>query len=125
MCSRKRRRQAPRHHRQRKNDGDEIYLCPGKVSFSDEIVLPTSKSITIACAGPKGSCIFDGNAVTRHFRSDTSGLTFNFVALIFINGLAGDDSPPFGPEGGSLFDRIKKHIRQLLVLQQSSSRNGP
>ena len=38
---------------------------------------------------------------TRHFRSTTADLTFTFIGLVLINGLA-DDSSTFGAEGGSL-----------------------
>ena len=77
----------------------QVRLCPGIVNFSDDIVLTTS--ITLSCAGPKGSCILDGNEATRHFFSDTAGLTLSFIGLVFINGLADDDDSD-GPFGGSL-----------------------
>ena len=63
--------------------GGEVRLCPGKVEFNNEIEL--TKSITITCAGPKFSCIFDGNGLTRHFISESdSDLAFSGIA--FING---------------------------------------
>ena len=87
------------------SDGDTILLCPGKVTFNDEIVL--TKSITIECAGTKGSCVFDGNEKNRHFFSDTSGVTLVFISLVFINGFADDASSEAsqfsGAEGGSVF----------------------
>ena len=49
-------------------------------------------SITLSCAGTKGSCILDGKEATRHFFSDTDDLTFAFLDLAFINGLADDSS---------------------------------
>jgi len=81
------------------DDGDEIRLCPGTVNFDNEIVL--DKSITIICVGTRGSCILDGKEVTRHFVSTTADLTFTFIDLVLINGLA-DDSSTFEPFGGSL-----------------------
>ena len=82
-------------------DGDEIRLCPGIVDFSSQIELSMSKSITIICAGPKGSCIFDGHEDTRHFVVTGSGFTLAFVGLVFINALA--DISTFGRDfGGSL-----------------------
>ena len=87
------------------SDGDTVLLCPGKVTFNDEIVL--TKSITIECAGTKGSCIFDGNENNRHFFSETSSITLVFIALVFINGFADDASSTAsqcgGAEGGSVF----------------------
>ena len=77
----------------------QVRLCPGIVDFYDEIVLTTS--ITLSCAGPKGSCILDGNEATRHFFSNTADLTFTFIGLVLINGLA-KDSSTFGPLGGSV-----------------------
>ena len=83
------------------SEGNTILLCPGKVTFSNEIEL--TKSITISCAGPTGSCIFDGNEATRHFASILiDGKTFAFIDLTFINGLANDNSVGGGAEGGSL-----------------------
>jgi hypothetical protein len=58
-------------------------------------------SITLSCAGPTGTCILDGKEATRHFFSDTADLTFTFIGLVLINGLAKDSSTP-GPNGGSL-----------------------
>ena len=81
------------------NTGEEIGLCPGKVEFNSKIVL--FSSITITCSGTKGSCIFDGNGTSRHFRSDTSDVTYSIIGLAFINGFA-DDSSSGGPLGGSL-----------------------
>ena len=83
------------------NDGDTILLCPGKVTFNNEIEL--TKSITISCAGPMGmgACILNGNESTRHFFSDVGGKTFAFIDLTFINGLA-DDGSNDGSGGGSL-----------------------
>ena len=77
----------------------QVRLCPGIVNFSDEIVLTTS--ITLSCAGPKGSCILDGKEATRHFFSETAGLTLSFIGLVLINGFVDDSSTP-GPAGGSL-----------------------
>ena len=85
-------------------DGDEIHLCPGIVSFSNQIQLSLSKSITISCAGPKAAlCIFDGNEDTRHFFiTGSGGFTLAFVGLVFIDGLADDST--IGPgNGGSVF----------------------
>ena len=82
------------------NIGDgQVRLCPGTIHFRNEIVLTTS--ITLSCAGPKGSCILDGKEATRHFFSETAGLTLSFIGLVLINGLADDSSTP-GPAGGSL-----------------------
>ena len=77
----------------------QVRLCPGTIHFRNEIVL--GDSITLSCAGTKGSCILDGNEATRHFVSDTADLTFTFIDLVLINGLA-DDSSTSGPFGGSL-----------------------
>ena len=82
------------------SNGDEIRLCPGTIHFTNEIVL--EKSITINCAGTKGSCILDGNEATRHFLSDTAGLTFTFIDLVLINGFVDDDTEG-SLSGGSLF----------------------
>ena len=78
----------------------QVRLCPGIVNFYDEIELTTS--ITLSCAGPKGSCILDGNEATRHFFSNSADLTFTFIGLVLINGLAKDSSTS-GPFGGSVF----------------------
>ena len=77
----------------------QVRLCPGTIHFHNEIVL--DDSITLSCAGPKGSCILDGNEETRHFVSETAGLTLVFIDLTLINGLA-KDSSTFGPLGGSV-----------------------
>ena len=77
----------------------QVRLCPGIVNFSDEIVLTTS--ITLSCAGPTGTCILDGHGETRHFFSDTGGLTLTFISLVLINGLAGNGSS-LAPFGGSV-----------------------
>ena len=85
----------------------QVLLCPGKVTFRNEIVL--TKSITIECAGPKASCIFDGKENNRHIFSETDRLTFVLVGLSFLNGFA-DDASMSGPQinrangaaGGSL-----------------------
>ena len=79
------------------NFGDgQVRLCPGTIHFYDEIVL--DDSITLSCAGTKGSCILDGNEATRHFVSGTASLTLSFIDLAFINGFADDSSndPGFG-----------------------------
>ena len=72
------------------------FICPGTIHFYDEIVL--DDSITLSCAGTKGSCILDGNEATRHFVSGTASLTLSFIDLAFINGFADDSSndPGFG-----------------------------
>jgi len=89
--------------------GGEVRLCPGKVEFNNEIKL--TKSITIACAGPKFSCIFDGNGVTRHLYSASSS-AYAFSGIAFINGFSdgvNDDgfggSVNFDGDESSLFDR--------------------
>ena len=59
----------------------EVRLCPGKVEFNNEIDL--TKSINITCSGPKFSCIFDGNGLTRHFISKSeSDLASSGIAFI-------------------------------------------
>ena len=85
----------------------QVRLCPGIVNFSDEIVLTTS--ITLSCAGPKGSCILDGKEATRHFVSVTGGVTFTFIGLVLINGLADDDSS-LAPYGGSVLFAFSTYI---------------
>mmetsp|Transcript_5010 Transcript_5010/g.12565 ORF Transcript_5010/g.12565 Transcript_5010/m.12565 type:complete len:375 (+) Transcript_5010:231-1355(+) len=90
--------------------GGEVRLCPGIVEFNEEIVL--TDSITIACAGPKYSCMFDGNGVTRHLVSESSS-AYAFSGIAFINGFSGlsgiGGSVQFGDIGTnaptSLFDR--------------------
>ena len=82
-----------------RQDGDEIRLCPGIVDFSSEIEL--TKSVTISCAGPKRSCILDGNGGTRHFVSNAGGLTLAFVDLSLINGFVLDGDSLVA--GGSVF----------------------
>ena len=73
----------------------QVSLCPGIVHFHNEIEL--DDSITIICAGSGlDACILDGNEATRHFRSNTAGLTLAFINLVFFNGLADDEV------GGSL-----------------------
>eukprot|EP00578_Thalassiosira_sp_NH16_P026910 CAMPEP_0181100890 /NCGR_PEP_ID=MMETSP1071-20121207/13447_1 /TAXON_ID=35127 /ORGANISM="Thalassiosira sp., Strain NH16" /LENGTH=370 /DNA_ID=CAMNT_0023183675 /DNA_START=233 /DNA_END=1345 /DNA_ORIENTATION=- len=91
-------------------EGGEVRLCPGIVEFNEEIVL--TDSITIACAGPKYSCMFDGNGVTRHLVSESSS-AYAFSGIAFINGFSGlsgiGGSVQFGDIGTnaptSLFDR--------------------
>jgi len=79
----------------------QVRLCPSIVDFYDEIVLTTS--ITLSCAGPKGTCILDGNGETRHFVSTTADITLSFLGLSLINGFVDDDSS-FNPRfGGSLY----------------------
>ena len=86
------------------NIGDgQVRLCPGTIHFYDEIEL--DESLTLSCAGSKGSCILDGNEETRHFSNETPGLslTFAFIGLVFINGFT-DDASNFEPGfGGSLW----------------------
>jgi len=77
----------------------QVRLCPGTIHFHDEIEL--DDSITLSCSGPRGSCILDGHEATRHFVSQTGGLTFTFIDLVLINGLADGSSTP-SPSGGSL-----------------------
>ena len=72
----------------------QVRLCPGIVHFYDEIVL--DDSITLSCAGPRGSCILDGNEETRHFVSDTDGITLSFIGLVLINVLTDDDTANYG-----------------------------
>ena len=82
------------------NIGDgQVRLCPGTIHFRNEIVLTTS--ITLSCAGPKGSCILDGKEATRHFVSVTDGVTFTFLGLVLINGFA-DNGSSLAPSGGSV-----------------------
>ena len=77
----------------------QVRLCPGVIDLLNEIVL--GDSITLSCAGTRGSCILDGKEATRHFVSTTADLTFTFIGLVLINGLA-DDSSTSAPFGGSL-----------------------
>ena len=77
----------------------QVHLCPGTIHFYNEIEL--DESLTLSCAGLRGSCILDGHGETRHFFSNTAGLTFSFLDLVFVNGLADDDSVKRA--GGSLF----------------------
>jgi len=85
------------------NAGGEVRLCPGKVDFSSEIMLsccPLNR--IISCAGPDGSCILDGNGITRHFFSNNGpGASYTFSGLSFVNGFANDISPN-GQNGGSI-----------------------
>eukprot|EP00578_Thalassiosira_sp_NH16_P024811 CAMPEP_0181099396 /NCGR_PEP_ID=MMETSP1071-20121207/12638_1 /TAXON_ID=35127 /ORGANISM="Thalassiosira sp., Strain NH16" /LENGTH=372 /DNA_ID=CAMNT_0023182057 /DNA_START=232 /DNA_END=1350 /DNA_ORIENTATION=+ len=89
--------------------GGEVRLCPGKVEFNSPIEL--TKSITIACAGPKFSCIFDGNGANNHLYNSISGLAYAFSGIAFINGFSGEGSCGyggsvwFGASVSSLFDR--------------------
>ena len=79
-----------------------VRLCPGKVDFSSEVTLaccPLNK--IISCAGPDGSCILDGNGITRHFFSDGSAVSYAFSGLSFVNGFANDSSTN-GQNGGSI-----------------------
>ena len=85
----------------------QVRLCPGIVDFDDEIVLTTS--ITLSCAGPKGSCILDGKEATRHFFSFEKGVTYTFIGLVLINGLADDDSS-LVPYGGSVLFIFSTYI---------------
>ena len=78
----------------------QVRLCPGTIHFYDEIEL--DDSITLSCSGPRGSCILDGHEATRHFISDTDGITLSFIGLVLINGLTDDDTANFGGVGGSL-----------------------
>lgn len=92
------------------NAGGEVRLCPGKVDFSSQIELglgtlcsPSGacSDIIISCAGPDGSCILDGNGITRHFFSDGSAVSYAFSGLSFVNGFANDSSTN-GQNGGSI-----------------------
>ena len=87
--------------------GGEVRLCPGIVEFNDVIYL--TASITITCAGPKYSCIFDGKGVTWHLVSESSS-AYAFSGIAFVNGLSygsgdgyGGSVYFYGPT--SLFDR--------------------
>ena len=92
-------------------ESGEIRLCPGIVNFNEEITL--TYSITIACAGPKFSCIFDGNGAKRHLSSaSTSSSAYAFSGIAFINGFSDDGyggsvnvSGVFEVGVSSLFDR--------------------
>ena len=72
------------------SNGDTILLCPGRVTFNDEIVL--TKSITIKCDGPKASCVFDGKEKNRHLSSTAADLTLVFVGIAFVNGFVDEDN---------------------------------
>ena len=89
--------------------GGEVRLCPGIVEFNDVIYL--TASITITCAGPKYSCIFDGKGVTWHLVSESSS-AYAFSGIAFVNGLSygsgdgyGGSVYFYGPTSTSLFDR--------------------
>ena len=83
------------------NAGGEVRLCPGKVNFSSQIELASSPGgIIISCVGPDGSCILDGNGITRHFFSDSEDI-YAFSGLSFVNGFANDSSTN-GQNGGSI-----------------------
>ena len=81
------------------SNGDTILLCPGRVTFNDEIVL--IKSITIECDGPKASCVFDGKEKNRHLSSTAADLTLVFVGIAFVNGFANNASSLAAPFGGA------------------------
>lgn len=84
------------------NAGGEVNLCSGIVDFTTEIALPASNNIVISCAGPDGSCIFDGNGNTRHFFSSSNGVNYTFIGITFINGFADNNNNNNGPFGGSV-----------------------
>ena len=72
------------------SNGDTILLCPGRVTFNDEIVL--IKSITIECDGPKASCVFDGKEKNRYLSSTSAVLILVFVGIAFVIGFIDEDN---------------------------------
>jgi len=108
-------------------EGGEVRLCPGIVDFNEQIML--TDSITIACAGPKYSCIFDGKGVTRHLSNTfDSSSAYAFSGIAFINGFWDESQMGFGAagsvnfaRGSSLFDRCLFYNNRVVFSSGSGS----